>query len=191
MLDPPKWRIARAAAVIRAGGLIACPTEGVWGFACAPDADIAISRLLALKRRDRGQGFIVVAADLGQLRPWLDVPQEKLRELHEPACVTWVVPATAAVPAVVRGAEDTVAIRITGHALLHTLCAAAGPVISTSANISGAPPIRNRHMAYCIFGRKLDMVVAGESGALAGPTEMRDLLSGEILRPAPSLANPA
>lgn len=190
MSDPPRWRIAEAAAVIRAGGLIACPTEGVWGFACAPEADMAIARLLALKRRDRGQGFIVVAASLEQVRPWLSAPQDMLRELREPADVTWVVPATSEAPPAVRGGRGGIAVRVTRHALLRALCIAVGPVVSTSANISGAPPVRDRHMARRVFGRKLDMVVAGESGSLGGPTEMRDLLSGEILRPAP-IANPA
>ena len=156
----------------------------MWGLACSPYHEQAVLRLLWLKRRNWRQGLIVVAARLEQLQHWLAVATPELQKLQQPAAITWVVPATANAPLLVRGDGNTVAVRVTRHPLLQALCAEAGPLVSTSANISGTAPIHGRHAVRCILGRKIDMVVAGDTGGLAGSTEIRELLTGKVLRAA-------
>jgi len=63
--------IAKAADTLLGGGLIAYPTEGVYGLGCMPDDDAAVLRLLTLKGRDPGKGLIVIAADKRQLDDWI------------------------------------------------------------------------------------------------------------------------
>ena len=73
---PSSFHIRRAVDVLRRGGVIAYPTEGVWGLGCDPDNPLALQRLLDLKRRDPRKGLILIAADIEQLDPLLD-PHER------------------------------------------------------------------------------------------------------------------
>ncbi|MGV0005506.1 MAG: L-threonylcarbamoyladenylate synthase [Candidatus Porifericomitaceae bacterium WSBS_2022_MAG_OTU9] len=180
-----KWRILEAAAIIKDGGLVACPTEGVWGFSCDPGCDDAILRLLLLKRRCWSSGLIIVASDLMQLEQWIDrsaITPDAWSLLQQGGPVTWIVPATDAAPRLVRGGSNTLAVRISLHPLLQALCSEAGPIVSTSANISGGAPISSKHVVQCVFGRSLDMIVAGAVGDLSKPTEIRELIGGKVLR---------
>src|SRR5690606_39119590 len=91
--------IERAVAVLRAGGLLAYPTEGVWGLGCDPFSRPAVTRLLALKQRDVAKGLILVAASAAQLDGLLDWdtldPSSRDAVLASwPGPHTWVVPAT-------------------------------------------------------------------------------------------------
>ena len=173
--------------MIAAGGLIACPAEGVWGLTCDPQCHAAVMRLLALKRRHWAQGLIIVAAHIRQLDCWIDrtrVPPRAWQRLRHPAVVTWVVPASGEAPWWITGRHDSLAVRISTHPVLRALCTRAGPLVSTSANTAGAPPLYTRHAVCCRFARHVDEVIAGAIGALRGPTEVRDLLSDRQLRAA-------
>ena len=184
--------VARIARLVRAGGVIAYPTEGVFGIGCAADDAVAVARILALKGRGAGLGFIVIAAAFEQVEALLAPLSRKLRARLDatwPGPVTWVVPAHADTPAWLTGGRDTLAVRITAHPPARALCERAGvALVSTSANRHGRPPARTALAVRRIFGRNIDGVLAGACGALAGPTEIRDLASGRVLRPPPLTA---
>ena len=184
--------VARVARVVRSGGVVAYPTEGVYGIGCAADDGDAALRVLALKGRAAAQGLIVIAASIEQIEPWIEPFTGAARRRVEatwPGPVTWVVPARAGVPDWLTGGRDTLAVRVTAHPLANGLCAAAGiALVSTSANRHGRPPARNALAVRRIFGDDLDDVLVGACGSLGGPTEIRDLYSGRVLRPAPALA---
>lgn len=118
--------VNKAARILRDGGVVAYPTEGVFGLGCLPDDDQAVARILRLKKRDPSMGLVLIAADDDQLQQWVALP-EGLRvpgsSLEHP--VTWVVPASSSVPASIRGKHTTVAVRITAHPVAATLCRAA------------------------------------------------------------------
>lgn len=178
--------IRRAAALIRAGGVIAYPTEAVWGLGCNPvDAD-AVHRILAIKQRDADMGFILIAADYDQLRPWLEPVSREIEArmlARWPGPVTWVAPAQAWVPEWVHGGRGTVAVRVTSHRLCADLCRETGfAIVSTSANRSGRPPARTGAQVRRWFDGELDLILDGATGGRDRPSEILDAVSGQRIR---------
>ena len=178
--------VQRAGRIVRSGGVLAYPTETVFGLGCLPDDDAAVARVLEIKKRDPAMGLVLIAADAEQLEGWIEMPPgSQLLTPGGKRPVTWVVPATDNVPLFVRGNNDGVAVRITTHPVAAALCRVAdSPLVSTSANISGRPPARNAHVLRRLFGDLVDCIVPGECGPASGPSEIRDLQSGRVLRPA-------
>lgn len=182
--------IARAVAVIKSGGVIAYPTEAVFGLGCDPFNRAAVDRLLHLKHRplqqQKQKGLILIAAD------WLTVSH--LIEPIEPALLaraqatwpgpfTWVFPAKSTVPEILCGPSHTIALRITAHPIARTLCTLLdAPLVSTSANFSHHPPLRDAKNVLHVFGNTLDYVLPGQVDPLARPTKVFDALTGKVLR---------
>ena len=181
--------------VLADGGLIAYPTEGVYGLGCDPANAGAVARLLALKNRSAGKGLILIAADMAQLRPWLaplsaSVEQRLMQSWPGP--VTWVVPAAAGVPELLSGGRGSLAARVSAHPLCRQLCQAwGGPLVSTSANRHGRPPARSALQVRRRLGRGVDHVVSGSLGGLTGPTAIRDALDNRLLRAGAESTNEA
>lgn len=172
--------------LLRAGGLIAYPTEAVFGLGCDPDNARAIARLLRLKGRDPDKGLILIAADATQLAPYLGhVPTGAWQRATRtwPGPYTWLLPAAPGIPHWLRGRHDTLAVRVTAHPLAARLCRAFGkPLVSTSANRSGMPPARTTLAVRRRLGRELDAVLAGATGGASRPSEIRDGRSGRLVR---------
>ena len=184
MISP--FRVGVAAHAVRRGGVVAYPTEAVWGLGCDPANALAVVRLLALKGRDPAQGFIVLAATedhlAGLLAPLPSDAEARMRASW-PGPVTWVVPAAPHVPEWLTGGRDTLAVRITAHPVAAALCrAAGGPLVSTSANRSGARPARSATEVRLQFGRRIDALLPGPRGELDRPTPIREAVSGRYLR---------
>lgn len=178
-------QINEAVRILQQGGVIAYPTEAVYGLGCDPDNDQAVEKLLAIKQRSRDKGLILIAADFQQLRPYLAEINNSLKAkilATWPGPVTWLWPASPAVSSLLRGKHDTIAVRVTAHPLAAALCREfAGPLVSTSANLSGKPPTRTAEEVRNQLG-ELDYVLEGEVGGRTKPSEIRDALSGEVLR---------
>jgi L-threonylcarbamoyladenylate synthase len=179
--------IDRAARIIVNGGVVAYPTEAVYGIGCLPLDAAALARVIAIKQRDASKGLIVVAADSAQLAPLAELPGgTRGRELHAswPGPVTWIVAAKPGLPAALTGARATIAVRVSAHPIVRRLCLRCGSaLVSTSANLSGRPPARSALALRRALGDRLDYVLAAPLGAAARPTEIRDAASGRILRP--------
>lgn len=175
--------IQKAARILRQGGVIAYPTEGVFGLGCLPGEAEAVDRILEIKQRDPAQGLILVAARKDQLAPWARLPEEAELPSTLARPVTWLVPARASVPYNIRGSHETVAVRLTAHPVAAELCKAAdSAIVSTSANVSGRQPARTPFALRKQFGRLVDYVVPGDCGPATGVSEIRDLRSGAVLR---------
>lgn len=180
---PPRLR--QAAAVLHAGGVVAYPTEGVYGLGCRPDDGRAVQHLLDLKERPVSAGLILIAASFDQLADWIEPTPREIRQLSTPQAgpVTWLVTAGPLTPEWITGGRPKVAIRVTRHPVAAGLCLASGlPLVSTSANRRGKPPARSALSARLRFGRRLDLVVGGATGGAAGPTEIRDAATGRVVR---------
>ncbi|MBP1150139.1 MULTISPECIES: Sua5/YciO/YrdC/YwlC family protein [unclassified Methylocaldum] len=184
MLSP--FRLRLAASHLRRGGIIAYPTEGVYGLGCDPLDQDAVRRLLALKERPSAKGLILIAAEFDQIEPYLDIPTEFMRSrllATWPGPVTWIVPAASWVPAWLRGEHATLAVRVTAHPDAAALCRAfGGPIISTSANKSGRPPARTPISARKHFSTGRVLIFPGRLGGLRGPTAIYDASTGVRLR---------
>jgi len=179
-------KIRAAVETLRNGGVIAYPTEAVWGVGCEPQNRRAVERLLSMKRRDWRKGLILIASDPDQLLPYLDVPSRmawRRATTSWPGPSTWVFPATDFCPAWISGDRDSVAVRVTAHPIARALCAAYdGPIVSTSANRSTEPPARTAAEVRRNLRNRIDFVMPGLLGGLEAPTMIRDAANGHILR---------
>jgi len=176
--------ISRAADTLLGGGIIAYPTEGVFGLGCMPDDAGAIVRLLRIKRRDPGKGLILIASHKAQLQNWLATDADRLADPDPSHPTTWIATASDHVLSLVRGDHATIAVRLITNPTAAALCAAVeSPIISTSANLSGEAVARNRFVLRRKFGACVDYIVPGECGPASGPSEIRDLATGNTVRP--------
>ena len=179
--------IRRAARIVRGGGVIAYPTEAVFGLGCLPRDRAAVERVLAIKRRSWRKGLILIGADLAQLERYVVLPAEPRRSqvlASWPGPYTWVLEARADAPRWITGGRRSVAVRVTAHPVARQLCLAVGEaLVSTSANVSRRPPHRRRLRLRRDLGRRVEYVLPGPLGELAPPTAIRDGRSGVFLRP--------
>ena len=177
-----------AAALLRAGGVLAYPTEAVYGLGCDPHDRAAFERIFALKQRPPTQGVLLIAAEFAQVARYIDlaaVPGEVMAQVQAswPGPNTWIFPRSAAVPDWVAGAHAGIALRVTAHAPAAALCRAfGGALVSTSANPHGSPPARSAQQALDYFGDALEGVLDAPLGGQQRPTVIRDALSGAIIR---------
>jgi L-threonylcarbamoyladenylate synthase len=175
-----------AAKILEAGGVIAYPTEGVYGLGCLPDDPEAVARLLDIKGRKVTAGFILIAPHEALLGEWIAptaTEYERLQSRWEYP-VTWIVTAARATPEYLTGGRNTVAVRISDHPVVAGLCYAVGSaLISTSANRSGRPAARHLLGVRKQLGRALDLVVPGALGRHEGPSEIRMAQDNRVIRP--------
>ena len=160
-------------------------SEGVWGLACDPFDRSAVKRVLDIKGRDADKGLIVVGAASEAFADELDAldgdMQARIRASW-PGAVTWVVP-NRRFPAWITGGRDTVAIRVPDHAQARTLAEAfGGPMVSTSANRSGAAPARTARSVEQALGGEIDFILPGRIGSRDGPSRIVDAVNGRALR---------
>ncbi|HEY3645147.1 MAG TPA: L-threonylcarbamoyladenylate synthase [Gammaproteobacteria bacterium] len=180
------WPLRRALEVVKSGGVIAYPTEAVYGLGCDPLEHAAVRRIFELKQRDAAKGLILIASDISQLLPFMaTMPEPVLQKLRAswPGPVTWVVPAAPSLPFWLSGGRDTLAVRVTAHPVAASLCRVLDmALVSTSANRSGRPPARTALAVRNQLGDGVDDIVPGAVGGLGKPTEIREALTGKVLR---------
>jgi L-threonylcarbamoyladenylate synthase len=135
--------VAQAVDVLRSGGLVAYPTDTVYGIAADPRSDEAVERLFALKKRDPGAALPLIASNTGQAMAAGELGPSELRlaAAFWPGPLSIVVPAQPIVSRAVLGPRNTVALRVPAHAVARELAAAFGFCITaTSANPTGRAP---------------------------------------------------
>lgn len=185
---PDAFHLRLAAHAIAAGGVIAHPAEGVWGLACDPFDSRAVARVLALKSRSMDKGLLLLADSLEQVSDLVaPLSAEETRRLQSPTAhpVSWILPATATVPEWVRGAHTTLAVRLTRHEQCRALLQRwGGPLVSTSANPAGCRPAMDALKVRTYFGCAIDYLLPGRLGGADGPSEIRDLRTGGVVRSA-------
>ena len=179
--------VSEAATVVSNGGVVAYPTEGVWGLGCDPWNQEAVYRVLALKQRPVDKGVILIGAAPAQFAPLLDPlsPEQKaILDASWPGPNTWLIPDPEGwTPDWIRGQFDTVAVRVSAHPVVVALCQAVGyPIVSTSANLAGQDPLLTAEAVQEQFGTLLDAIVPGATGGQNMPSKIQDLRSGKLVR---------
>lgn len=180
---------AAARTALATHGVIAYPTEAVFGLGCAPYDEIAVRKLLAMKQRSADKGLILIAADYSQLLSYVDdnkIPQDKRFTVLSqwPGPITFVLPARADVPRFLRGAHDTIAVRVTAFEPARQLCKALGTaLVSSSANIRGEQALTCAEQVEQVFGSQLDWIMPAAVGENTQPSRILNPLTGELLRP--------
>lgn len=181
--------IERAAAILRSGGLVAIPTETVYGLAANALNPEAVASIFKAKGRPQDNPLIVHISSLEELPPLVKKVDSRLPALAEafwPGPLTVIMPKSDAVPSIVSGGLDTVAIRMPSHPVASAIIRAAGvPLAAPSANASGRPsPTGAGHVLLDLDG-KIDAVA--DSGKCAIGVESTVLsLVGDVpvlLRP--------
>lgn len=146
-----------------------------------------MTRLLEIKQRSPDQGLILIASGIDQLEAYFAPLDEAARQRlmqSWPGPQTWTVPAAAGAPVWLTGKHPSIAVRVTAHPVARVLCRLCGhALVSTSANLSGQRPARDARSVRRMLGAELDYILCGRVGGLAGPTPIRDLLTGKVLRP--------
>jgi L-threonylcarbamoyladenylate synthase len=191
--DPEPDAIARAAQVLKSGGLVAFPTETVYGLGARAFDATAVEKIFAAKGRPANNPLIVHFAKLpfdGDDAPppgcWPN-SAERLAAQFWPGPLTLVLPKPAEVPQVVTAGGPTWAVRIPDHAVAHAVLLASGPLAAPSANASsGVSPTMAEHVLQSLDG-KIDLVLDG--GPCPGGIEstVLDLYTSppRVLRPGP------
>lgn len=185
MMGVRPYQLRRACKAIDSGGIIAYPTEAVWGLGCDPLNAEAVLRLLALKERPWRKGLILIASELDQLRLFVELNPELERQVMAswPGPVTWLLPASPFAPPWITGDSGKIAVRITAHPLAAALCEACGTaLVSTSANVGGQPAALSANKVRKLFGEQVDVIIHGALGGRERPSEIRDAQSGQIVR---------
>ena len=178
----------RAISAFQQGQLIAYPTEAVFGLGCDPDNEQAVRALLALKQRPIEKGLILVAANLEQLLPYVDWQVLRKAQQQEicaswPGPYTWVIPKQHTVPDWLSGQFSSLAVRVSAHPCVQAMCLAFGkPLVSTSANLTGQPPCRTVEQVQHQLGAQLAWIQEGRCDLTANPTQIRDALTGQVIR---------
>ncbi|MCS5695496.1 L-threonylcarbamoyladenylate synthase [Desulfofundulus thermocisternus] len=191
-VDPVEPRfeiIGRAGMILRRGGLVAFPTETVYGLGASALDGRAVRRIFEVKGRPPDNPLIVHVAGRGMLRPLVrswPATAEKLVAAFWPGPLTLVLPAAPGVPREVTAGLDTVGIRMPAHPVALALIASAGiPVAAPSANLSGRPsPTTAGHVLQDLNGRIDAILDAGPAGVGVESTVL-DLVADVpvILRP--------
>lgn len=178
-------RIKKAVSTLNSGGVIAYPTEAVFGLGCDPWDEQAALKILDIKERPIEKGLILIAAEFNQLSDFIEpVPASLLEQINAtwPGPVTWLLPVRKQVPEYITGEHPTIAVRVTAHKQTAALCRAfGGAIISTSANRASKRPAKH---AFQVQSRlpEVDFVLPGACIGSNRPSQIRDGLTGKRLR---------
>jgi len=163
--DPDERVLLEVAEAVLRGGVIAFPADTLYGLGCSLFDVAAVQLVARLKRRDPSLAVISLIPDPSQvygLAADVSPAAEALMSRHWPGPLSLIFKASRMVPAEVRGAGGTVALRCPRDHLSHRLLdLIGGPVVSSSANLSGQPPAQTAEEVVRIFGNQLDLVLDG------------------------------
>ena len=163
---------AEAIDVLRGGGILALPTDTVYGIAVSLDAEGGIERLFRVKRRPPERGIVLLldvasqAGSIGEMGP----AATALADACWPGGLTVVVPQRPdlPLPSVLTGGTPTIGLRAPDHDAPRALAAAVGPLPTTSANVSGLPEARDATEILAQLGDGVDLILDG-GPARGGP----------------------
>jgi L-threonylcarbamoyladenylate synthase len=165
-----------------AGGVVAIPTEGVWGLSASIAHLHAVQRILNVKRRAANKGLIVLVSEWSMVDHWIDPAWSREWPIESGRPATWVVPVSGSCPEILTGGRQTLAVRRVTMRSLSRVVEQTGPLVSTSANRSGRPSSVSRYQVILDFARTVDYIATGRTGGHQGPSMIKDLVTGQVLR---------
>jgi len=188
-LKPERKIVAEAAEAILRGGVIAFPTDTFYGLGCSLMDPAAVDMLYRLKRRPQNLAVISLISDPAEVEALAaDIPDVAVTLMKRfwPGPLSIVFRASIVVPQACRGPRETIALRYPDHPIsLALVSALGGPLVASSANLSGQPPAKSAEEVIRSFGNQLDLVLDGGPSQASQPSTLIDLTSGkvEVLRP--------
>ncbi len=178
------FSIRHAAHIIKQGGIIAYPTDTIYGLGCDPYNQAAVEKINAIKQRPLNKQFILLAADIDQIQPLIQIEKTQENNLTQNTRPTsWIVKASPAAPEWLVGDTKTLCIRISKHDEVQRLCNALGhAIISTSANLSGKKPATNALELHQYFHHKIDKILIANKKQSSKSSTIIRLCDNKILR---------
>ena len=181
---PDPTAIARAVATLRESGVVAIPTDTLYGLAADPWNSAAVAKVFAIKGRPDERALLLVASDVDQVQRWIGEMSPMARRLAQrfwPGPLTLVMRAPDALAPEVTAGGTTVGVRVPSHAVTRALCAAFDrPVTATSANISGQAASDDPEEVATALAGGLDLLL--DSGMTPGgpPSTIVDITDGKM-----------
>ena len=166
MLDKSlQKQVAMGIAILRQGGVVAFPTDTVYGLGAGANIPQAVERVYQVKERPANMALPLLLADISQINEVAEsVPPIAwlLAKKFLPGALTMVLPKSKSVPDTITAGNKTVAIRIPDHPVPVALARGLGmPIVGTSANLSGQPSALTANDVYSQFGDKVDLIIDG------------------------------
>ncbi len=178
--------IYKAVDILKHGGIIAYPTEAVYGLGCLPEHIPAIKRLLQIKQRSKEKGLILLASQWVQIEPYISELPTELRDKMNaswPGPITWLVPSAPTTSSWITGEFNSVAVRISAHSIVQEICQQSqSAIISTSANISNQAMIYNAQEVQHSFAKSIDGIIDAPLGKSTRPSQIIDVMTDQIIR---------
>jgi tRNA threonylcarbamoyl adenosine modification protein (Sua5/YciO/YrdC/YwlC family) len=184
--NPQKKDISKIAEILRDGGVIAYPTDTIYGIGCDIFSKKGIEKIYQIKGRDKKKPLSFICSDLSHISQFAKVPNYAYRIMKRllPGPYTFILEASSEVPRMLVPKRKTVGIRVPDNEIALSIVRELGnPIISTSANLSGENVISDPADIEVILGKQLDAIIDG--GVLSGdPSTVIDLTgnSPEIIR---------
>ena len=178
----PRLSPSDASVLIKKGGIVIYPTEGIYGLGCDPFNEKSVSNVFAIKGRAKHKNFIIICSDTKYLTKIINKDYLRNKDINSKSFVTWIVPSNKICPIWLCD-NSLVAVRVTNHPTIKQLCENLnGPIISTSANYSNKEYVNNLKIIEDLFDSKIDCIVEGKLGKMERPSVIKNIVTNEILR---------
>ena len=167
------------------GGIIAYPTESVFGLGCDPSNKQAVLKIMEIKKRTLAMGLVLLTPCIEIVSNWVNMNNKQLKIFSSPSPrpTTYIVPASDSAPKWLT-VKNTLAIRLSDDPFIKNICGLLGlPIVSTSANMHGENPCRSADEVQKVMGSQLDYIVFKKTGPFNNPSTIVDLSSGKTIRP--------
>ena len=178
------FSIRHAAHIIKHGGIIAYPTDTIYGLGCDPYNPDAVEKINLIKQRPLNKQFILLAGHINQLRTLIRISKQQeeiITQNTEPT--SWVVKSSPNAPSWLVDRNNTLTIRISRHKNVQDLCQALGhAIISTSANISGKTPAKNSLDLHKYFFHKVDKILLSNKKPTGKASRIIRLCDNHVIR---------
>jgi tRNA threonylcarbamoyl adenosine modification protein (Sua5/YciO/YrdC/YwlC family) len=180
--NPQKRLVDKAVDLLKEGGVIAYPTDTIYGFGCDMYNKKAIQRIYQIKKRDTQKPFSFICSDLKNISLYAQVtnPAYKIMKRCLPGPYTFILPGTKLVPKIMTTKRKTVGIRVPDNNICLALVRTLGnPIISTSVGFSGQEVLSDPSLIEETFGSQIDLTIDG--GILANqPSTIISLINEEV-----------
>jgi len=178
------FSIRHAVHIIKQGGIIAYPTDTIYGLGCDPYNQEAVEKINTIKQRPLNKQFILLAANISQIRSLIQIEKAQEKKLTQNIQPTsWIVKANPNAPEWLIGDTKTLCIRVTQHDEVQRLCNALGhTIISTSANLSGKKPATNALELHHYFHYQVDKILISNKKQSSKSSTIIRLCDNKILR---------
>jgi len=176
--------VAEAAKVLVGGGVVVYPTETVYGIGASIYIPEAVERVFEIKGRERGMPLSVAVASFEMIEQVASISEDDLALLRKvlPGPVTILVEKDSDLPDTVTAGSPLVGIRFPDHPIALELIGMAGPITSTSANLSGQKPPASIAELDPKIAKKVDFVLDGGRSRFAQPSTLLDLEARRVIR---------